>query len=169
MTSQGRASLQQRYPPPLRLGLASRSHWLGLPLLLKGERPLEHREGRGPGLVLSAPGLHRLHGHELGPGEERLLRLRGLVVVAIAVDVGMVPVAQDEFHRRPDAGGVMAVGPVPVDRGRRMPVAVDCDDLRLDLHDLPAFVHEVPPRRWPRRPWPGQRPLQPTRPRPRSR
>ena len=87
-------------------GLALRVDQFGLSLLLQGQRPLEHREGRGLGLAAPTPGLYRLHGHELRPGEERLLRLRGLVVVAIAIAVGMVPVAQDEFHRRPDAGGV---------------------------------------------------------------
>ena len=44
-----------------------------LPLLLKGERPIE--QGRGCGLWLPAAdlGFRRLLGHELGPGERRPL------------------------------------------------------------------------------------------------
>ena len=58
--------------------------FLLLLLLLQGQRPLEHREGGGLGLAVAALGLHRFLGHELRPGEQRLLRLRGLLVVAVA-------------------------------------------------------------------------------------
>ena len=51
-------------------GLAPRADRLRLPLpiLLKGERPIE--QGRGCGIWLPAAdlGLDRLLGHELGPG-----------------------------------------------------------------------------------------------------
>ena len=87
-----------RCPPPVYCALASRADRLRLPFLFKGQRPLEHREGSGLRLPAAALRLHRLLVHELRPGEQRLLRLRGLVVV-----------------------------PVPVHRGRRMAVAVDLD------------------------------------------
>ena len=99
-------------------GLAFRADQFLLPLLLQAERPIE--QGRGCGLDLEAPALwlHRLLGDELRPGEQRLLRLRCLV--AVAVPVGVAAVAQDELDRRHDAdGGVVAV-------------AVDLDGLRLD-------------------------------------
>ena len=73
--------------------------------------PLEHREGCGLRLGATALGLHRLFGHELRPREQRLLRLRGLVVVDVAVGVATVPV---------DRGRHVAVGIVPLDRHKEV-------------------------------------------------
>ena len=52
-------------------GLAPRADRLRLPLpiLLKGERPIEQGRGFGLGLAAPALGRRRLLGHELGPGE----------------------------------------------------------------------------------------------------
>ena len=69
---------ESRCPPTVHCDLPYRSHQFCLSLLLQGQRPLEHREGGGLGLPATASWLDRLHGHELGPGEQRLLRLRGL-------------------------------------------------------------------------------------------
>ena len=121
-----------RRPLQYPCGLVSRAHRLLLPLLFHG--PREQGQWRGLGLAAPAPGLYRLLGHELRPGEERLLRLRGLLVVAVAVAVDrQAAVAQDQFDRRPDAVSVVAV---PVG-----PVAID--GLRLYLDDLPVVVHQV--------------------------
>ena len=85
------------------------------------------------GLPAAPLPLDRLLGHELDPGEQRLLRLRGLVKVPVGpvtVDRdGRVAVAQHQLDGRPDADGVVvAVGSVAVDR----------DGLLLDLDQLPA-------------------------------
>ena len=111
---------EQGQPPypndgcPVSCGLASRADRLALALLFQRHRPFEHREGRGLGLATAALRLARLLGHELSPGEQRLLRLRGLVMVvvggvAVPVPVGVVPVAQDQLDGRPDAACVVAV------------------------------------------------------------
>ena len=118
-----------RRPPLCLNGLAPRADHLLLPFLLKGERPIEHREACR--LRLAAPSLRldRLLGHELRPGEQRLLRLRGFVVVAVPVDV---TIDRDKLDRRPDGFGVVAVAV--------RPVPVDLDGLRLDIDDLSAVV-----------------------------
>ena len=72
----------ERCPPPVRSGLASCADRLRLPLLSQAKCPIEQGQGRCLGFV-AALRLHRLLGHELRPGEQRLLRLRGLVVVAV--------------------------------------------------------------------------------------
>ena len=82
MTGQGGHRSISDALPLLRNGLASRADRLGLPLLL--QRPLEHREACGLRRALAALRLDRL-GHELRPGEQRLLRLPGLLVVTVAV------------------------------------------------------------------------------------
>ena len=61
---------------PVSCGLAPRADRLFLSFLLHSQCPLEHREGGGLGLAAPALRLHRLLGHELRPGEQRLLRLR---------------------------------------------------------------------------------------------
>ena len=128
LMSRGRSAHLRKPPPPrdlLALSFADR-----LPFLLKGLRPLE----QGRGLDLAALGFDRLLGHELRPGEQRLLRLRDLVAVAVPVDldgcvsvaVGVVAGVQDELDRRPDAVSVVAV-------------PVDLDGLRLDFGELCSF------------------------------
>ena len=89
-------------PSPLSCGLATRAHRLALALLFQSHRPLEHREACGLRLSAPAPGLHRLVGHELRPGEQRSTtggRLRGLVMVAVAVGVAVD--ARLKLDRRP--------------------------------------------------------------------
>ena len=88
--------------------------------------------------MLAALRLHRLLGHKLRPGEQRLLRLQGLVVVTVAVPVdrggnmavavGMAAVDWDQLDRRPDAVSVVVAAAVPV----------DLYGLRLDFDLLPA-------------------------------
>ena len=70
-------------PPPVRCGLASPAN--RLPLLLYVECPLEHREGCGLGLAAPALWLHRLLDAKRWPDEQRLLRLRGLVTMVVAL------------------------------------------------------------------------------------
>ena len=67
--------------------LAPRDDRILLSCLLQAERPLEQRRRGGLRLPTAAPGLDRLLGHELSPGEQRLLRLRRLIVVSVAVAV----------------------------------------------------------------------------------
>ena len=95
-------------------------------------------------LPAAALRLDRLLGHELGPREQRLLRLQSLVVVVpvpvhrgrrMVVAVG--PVARHQLDRRPDGVGVVSVAPVS-STGQ----AVDRDGLRLHFHQLPAVVHQ---------------------------
>ena len=52
-------------------------------------------------IVAPALGLDRLLGHELRPGEQRLLRLRGLVIVAVGGDVAVPPDPPSASTRRP--------------------------------------------------------------------
>ena len=78
-----------------------------VPRLFHLQGPLEHRAGGDLGLPDAALRLHRL-GHELRPGEQRLLRLLGFVVAAVDRDRcvpvpvrGHVSVAQDKLDRPP--------------------------------------------------------------------
>ena len=66
--------------PPHPCGLASCADQLHLPFPLHAERPLEHGEGSRLRLAAAALRPHRPVGHELRPGEQRLLRLRGRAV-----------------------------------------------------------------------------------------
>ena len=70
----------------------------------------EQEKGLCLGLPTAALGLHWLLGHELRPGEQRLLWFQGLVTVAVTV--GGVAVAQRQFDCRPDAACVVPV-PIP--------------------------------------------------------
>ena len=77
MDRQGQPSLEYDGCPRCICGLAPRADRLSLPFLLQGQHPLEEGRGCGLGLAVAALGLDRLLGHELRPGEQRLLRLRG--------------------------------------------------------------------------------------------
>ena len=125
------------------------------------------RGSSGCGLAPADPGLHRLLGHELRPGEQRLLRLRGLVVGAVAVPVdlhgcvsvpvGVLGVGGDQLNRRPDADGVVVAVPVGLDR-----IRLDFD--RPSSRRPPAALRPRFRRSWPgRTPPPSSRPRSPPR------
>ena len=128
-------------PTPNVCELTSRADRLDLAFPFHG--PLEEGQGRGMDLAPSSLRPDRLPGHELRPGERRLWRLPGLVMVAVysvhgdrdrrvAVTVGgYLPVTGDKLDRRPDAV-VMTVA-----------IAVDRDGIRLDLDGLPSVVHQL--------------------------
>ena len=96
-------------------GLASRAYQILLPFLLQGEGPLEQRRGSWLRLATAALRLHRLLGHELGPGEQGLLRLVGLVVT-VAVPIVIVTAARrgwysGESYLLPMGGYTVTIAP----------------------------------------------------------
>ena len=97
-------------------GLAPHADRLRRPLPF--HRPLEERQGLGLGLATAGP--DRFLGHEFGPGEQSLLRLVGLIVMAVERDRhmavlvdGRLPIDRDKPNRRPDAERVPWSLPLP--------------------------------------------------------
>ena len=103
-TSRGSHRIQTVAAPAV-CGLAPRADRFLFPFLFRRERPLEEGQGRGLGLAVPSLGRSRFFGHELGPGEQRLLPLGLFLPVVVAIDrPGNMPVAYVSCMGGPLAG-----------------------------------------------------------------
>ena len=128
---------------------AARADRLHLPILLRGERPIE--QGRGCGLWLPAPalGFRRLLGHELGPGERRPLPFGAFLSVAVRWRLPGTSTTVGPISPYPVRGRPLALCPLPLPpypRSDRSPALPRIITIRLPLrqHDgIAPFVYNV--------------------------